>query len=174
MPTAIPQEDIDRVQQHWEAGFSGPNAGRVAVLGDGMTYHPLTPVTAHDAQLIEQLKWTAETVCSCFHVPPYKIGVGPAPSYNNIQALNLEYYSQALQSLIEAFELSLDEGLEIRKGMGVELDLSALLRMDSGSQMEMAMKGVGAAIFTPNEARADFNKPPKSGGDALYLQQQNY
>lgn len=174
VPTTMPQDEVDRVLMDWEARNSGPNVGRTALLEGGMTYHPLTPVTAHDAQLIEQLKWTAETVCSCFHVPPYKIGVGPAPSYNNIQALNLEYYSQALQHLIECFELCLDEGLEIRSGLGVELDLAALLRMDSGSQMDMAMKGVGAAIFTPNEARADFNKPPKSGGDALYLQQQNF
>jgi phage portal protein BeeE len=61
--------------------------------------------------LIEQLKWTAEVVCSTYHVPPYKIGIGAMPVYNNVQALNTEYYSQCLQVLIEAIELCLDEGL---------------------------------------------------------------
>jgi phage portal protein BeeE len=51
-------------------------------------------LTAVEGQMIEQLKWTAEVVCSTYHVPPYKIGVGALPSYNNVQALNVEYYSQ--------------------------------------------------------------------------------
>ena len=71
-------------------------------------------MTAVDAQLIEQLKMTAETVCSCFHVPPYMIGVGPAPTYNNIEALNQHYYSQCLQVLMEEIEVLLDEGLGSR------------------------------------------------------------
>jgi hypothetical protein len=32
------------------------------------------------------------------------------PPYTNVQALNVEYYSQCLQILIEAAELCLDEG----------------------------------------------------------------
>jgi phage portal protein BeeE len=46
----------------------------VAVLGDGLAYQAMV-MTAVDAQLIEQLKWTAETICSCFHVPSYMVGV---------------------------------------------------------------------------------------------------
>ena len=37
---------------------------------------------------VEQRKLTSETVCSVFHVPAYMVGVGPAPTYNNIEALN--------------------------------------------------------------------------------------
>lgn len=174
VPTAISDDDARILEQNWEAGHALANRGRVAALTGGATYQPIAPMSPHDAQLTEQFNLTAQMVCSCFHVPPYMIGVGPMPNYNNIQALNLQYYSQALQERIESFELCLDEGLEIRKGLGVELDKSALLHMDSVTQMDMAVKGVGAAIFTPNEAREIFNYPAKTGGEALYLQQQNY
>ena len=170
-PGAIADETAQRLKDYWENRFSGNNAGKIAVLGDGLKFEPMR-VTATDSQLIEQLRWTAEVVCSVFHVPPYKIGIGQMPTYNNIQALNVEYYSQALQSLIEAAELCLDEGLGMDQSKGVEFDLDGLLRMDSLAQMEVMEKAKG--IFSPNEMRKRFDLGPKAGGESPYLQEQNY
>jgi hypothetical protein len=52
-----------RLKEHWETNYSGDNAGKVAVLGDGLKFEQMA-MKAVDAQMIEQLKWTAETVCS--------------------------------------------------------------------------------------------------------------
>src|SRR3546814_19841370 len=93
----------------------------VAVFGDGLKFEPMR-MTSVDAQMIEQLKWTAEAVCSCFHVPAYKIGVGTPPAYNNIEALQQDYYSTCLQILIEDMELCQDEGLALPANYGTELD----------------------------------------------------
>lgn len=170
-PGRIPPEDAVRLKEYWDAGFTGQNAGKIAVLGDGLRYESIA-VTAEDSQLIEQLKWTAEVVCSCFHVPPYKIGVGSLPSYNNVQALNVEYYSQCLQSHIEEVETSLDEGLATGDNLGTEFDIDNLLRMDGVTQMDVLTKGAG--ILKIDEMRAKLDKPPVEGGDTVYLQQQNY
>jgi HK97 family phage portal protein len=170
-PGEIRKEDAQRLKEYWDSGFSGQNSGKVAVLGDGLKYEALS-VTPEDAQLIEQLKWTAEVVCSTFHVPPYKIGVGDMPSYNNVQALNVEYYSQCLQALIESAELCLDEGLSLAENIGVEFDLYSLLRMDSVTQMDMLTKAAG--VMSPNEMRKKLDLPPVPGGGSPYLQQQNY
>lgn len=172
-PGAIADETAARLKTAWESNYGGENAGKVAVLGDGLTFEPIM-MSSVDAQLIEQLKWTAEVVCSTFHVPPYKIGVGALPSYNNVQALNVEYYSQALQRLIEDAELCLDEGLNMASGIGTEFDLKGLLRMDSVTQMEVLDKGVKAGLVSPNEGRRDLDLPPVDGGATPYLQQQNY
>lgn len=172
-PGAISQATADRAKAYWETNFAGDNVGKVAVLGDGLKYEPMS-VNAHDSQLIEQLKWTSETVCSAFHVPPYMIGVGPAPSYNNIQALNQQYYSQCLQIHIESLELALDEGLEMAQNIGTEFDLDDLLRMDSATMMDVVAKGVGAAVYAPDEGRKKFNLGPVPGGSKPYLQQQNF
>jgi HK97 family phage portal protein len=172
-PGAIKKETADRLKEDWETNFGGQNVGKVAVLGDGLTFEPMR-VTATDAQLVEQLRWTAEVVCSVFHVPLYKVGAGPTPPYNNIQALNTEYYSQALQMLIESAELAMDEGLKTGDGLGTEFDICDLLRMDEMTQITVAKEGVSAGIYSPNEARKRSNLPPVEGGDTPYLQQQNY
>jgi HK97 family phage portal protein len=172
-PAAISNDTAQRLKEQWEANFGGENAGKVAVLGDGLKFEAMR-VTATDAQLVEQLRWTAEVVCSVFHVPMYKIGLGAMPTYNNIQALNVEYYSQALQVLIEAAELAMDEGLRTGEQLGTEFDISDLLRMDEMTQITVAKEGVGAGVFKPNEARRRMNLKPVEGGDTPYLQQQNY
>jgi phage portal protein BeeE len=127
---------------------------------------------AEEAQLIEQLKYTAEVVCSTYHVPPYKIGVGQMPTYNNVQALNVEYYSQCLQVLIESIEVCLDEGLGTGTDLGTEFDTDNLLRMDSVTQMEVLDKGRN--VMSPNEGRKKLELPPVAGGESVYRQQQDF
>jgi phage portal protein BeeE len=56
----------------------------------------------------------------------------------------------------------------------VEFDLDGLLRMDAATMMKYLSDGVSSAIIEPNEARGRIGLAPKTGGDALYLQQQNY
>ncbi|EOL2436470.1 phage portal protein, partial [Escherichia coli] len=121
-----------------------------------------------------QLKMTAEIVCSVFRVPAYKIGVGQPPSSDNVEALEQQYYSQCLQTLIESIELLLDEALETGENESTEFDVTTLLRMDSERRMKTLGDAVKNTLLTPNEARKRENLPPLAGGDALYLQQQNY
>lgn len=176
-PGRINDDTAKRIKEHWEENYTGLNSGRTAVLGDGLKYERLS-VNAVDAQLIEQLKWSTETVCSCFHVPMHKIGIGQLPNYNNIEALDQQYYSQCIQAFLENIELCLDEGLGLANvpghTYGTEFDLDDLLRMDTLGKVEAAAKAVGAAIMKPDEARRKFDLPPTEGGDACYLQEQNY
>lgn len=171
VPEAISKERAQELSEMWESKYGGENYGKTAILGGDLKYQPLT-MKADEAQLVEQLRLTAEQVCSTFHVPPYKIGVGTAPSYNNVQALNLEYYNSALHRLIEDVELCLDEGLKIDDNRGVEFDLDGLLRMDTKAQVETLGSGVDKAIFAPNEARKKMNLKRVDGGDMPLLQQQ--
>lgn len=172
-PGRISEQAVDRLKTLWETNFTGNNAGKVAILGDGLKFDPMA-VTATDSQLLEQLKATAEWVCSVFHVPPYKIGLGAMPSYNNVQALNTEYYSQCLQTYIESAEVVLDEGLSMGSEIGVEFDLDGLLRMDTVSQIASLKDSIQAGILAPNEARAKLGYEAVDGGDSPMVQQQYY
>lgn len=170
-PGHISNETADRLKEAWEEKFSGKNRGKIAVLGDGLKFETMTS-KATDSQMVEQLKWSAEVVCSTYHVPPYKIGIGAQPTYNNVQALNTEYYSQCLQVHIESIELCLDEGLGTGETLGTEFDLDGLLRMDSGTQMDVLEKSKGK--LTPNEQRKRLNLSPVEGGDTVYMQEQDH
>lgn len=171
-PGSISDETANRIKTGWEENFGGKNIGRLAVLGDGLSYEAMT-IPASDAQLIEQLKWTVEDVARCFHIPIYKIG-GPVPTNNNVEALNQQYYSDCLQSLIESAELCLSEGLSLPVQYYVEFDLDGLLRMDTAARYEAKNKAVGGGWMSPNEARKGENLPPVEGGDSPMIQQQNY
>ncbi|EIT70000.1 MULTISPECIES: phage portal protein [Hydrocarboniphaga] len=172
-PGAISDQTANEIRDNWSVNYGGENAGKIAVLGDGLKFEPMR-MTAVDAQVIEQLKWTAENVCSTFHVPAYKIGAAPPPSYNNIEALAQEYYSTCLQTLIEHWEACQDEGLGLPVNYGTELELDSLLRMDTSTLITAEAAAVGAGIKSPNEARKRLNLKPVKGGESPYLQQQNY
>ncbi|HFD0124100.1 TPA: phage portal protein, partial [Escherichia coli] len=77
-------------------------------------------------------------------------------------------------TLIESIELLLDEALETGENESTEFDVTTLLRMDSERRMKTLGDAVKNTLLTPNEARKRENLPPLAGGDALYLQQQNY
>jgi HK97 family phage portal protein len=173
MPGDAAQETIERIKTKWETNFTGPNTGRLAVVSGGIKYEPLT-MNPVDAAIIQQLAWTDEAICRCFHVPRYKVEVGPDPNYNNINALDSQYYAQCLQSHIESIELLLDEGLELPKPYGTAFDLDDLMRMDQPTLVETEAKAIGAGIRAPNEARHRLNLSPVPGGETPYLQQQNY
>jgi HK97 family phage portal protein len=172
-PGEISDDSARRLKAYWEENFTGANSGKVAVLGDGLKFESLT-MKSVDAQVLETLKWSAEVVCSTYHVPPYKVGIGAQPTYNNVQALNTEYYSQCLQIHIEGMEVCLDEGLNTGEDLGTEFDVENLLRMDSVAQMTTLKEGVSGGILSPNEARAKIDRRPVEGGESPYLQQQNY
>lgn len=179
-PGSISDETAARLKAAWESKFTGENAGKIAVVGDGLSYAPIT-LTAEDSQLIEQFKWSAEIICSTFHVPPFMLGLGPMPTNNNVEALLSQYYSQALQVLIEAAELCQDEALGIGVGskkdgvtFGTEFDLDNLLRMDTATQYKTIADGIRGGFLAPNEARKKLDLKPLKGGDTVYLQEQDH
>lgn len=174
----VSQETADRIKAVWDTNYSGANAGKVAVLGDGLKFESMA-VKATDAQLIEQLKWTAEEAARAFGVPLYKIG-GAMPTYNNVESLNLQYYQDVLQSLVEHMEALIDEGLGLSvekiggAWLGAEFDVSALLRMDTTGRVNAATAAIKAGLST-NEVRARyFDLGKTAGGDVVLMQEQNW
>lgn len=171
-PGSISETTGKELKDNWDRNYSGMGNGRTAVLGDGMNYVPIS-VAANDAQLVEQLKMSGEIVCTAFSVPAFKVGLAPLPS-GKVSDHNDIYYSDCLQHYIESIETLLNQHLDLEDDVEVEFDLKALLRMDSGSQMAFLKEGIGAAILSPNEARAELGYAAVSGGESPMIQQQNY
>lgn len=173
VPSDIDKETAQKVKSDWQANYSGIKRGGIAILGSGARYEPIT-MSASDSQAIEQLKMSGETVCSVFHVPAFKVGMGEIKAGQKVSDLNEIYYSDCLQHYIEAIENLLDEHLDLEKGVECEADLSPLIRMDSTSQMAYLKEGTHSGILSPNEARATLGLPPVVGGESPLMQQQNY
>lgn len=172
-PQKIDDETAKEYKARWQENYGGNNVGHVAVLGSGLKYEGVGTIAPDQAQLIEQLKWTAEDVARTFGMPLYKIG-GPLPVGSTIAALDQAYYDDCLQFLIESCELCLDEGLELPAGYHTEFDLEGLLRMDQGAQYDALEKGIRGSWMAPNEARRKRNLQPVEGGDSPMAQMQNF
>lgn len=171
-PGKIEAEDKAAIKEAWEKNFSGGNIGRVAVLGSGMKYEAMT-IPAEQAQMLEQLEWSARDTAAAFHMPLFKVG-GPIPMGSSVEVMNTIYYQDALQGLIESMELCLDEGLAVPPETYTEFDIENLLRMDTAAQTDVLVKLTGAGIMAPNESRAKRNLKPVTGGKSPMIQQQNY
>lgn len=177
-PGVINQDKATEIGRRWEENYGGTNSGRVAVLGDGMKFEVIGQ-PADKSQLNEQWLSAAESIAVAFHVPFYLVG-GPMPPYNNIQALNVQYYTQCIQPLATALENALDFGLGLQPErtngvqLGVQFNLNDLLLMDTATQSDVIAKSIGSGVMTPNEGRALLNLLPVKGGDTPYLQQQYY
>lgn len=177
-PGSISDPTAKRLKDHWDTNYTGSNAGKVAVLGDGLKFEPMR-MTAVESQLIDQINMTAARVCACFHVPASIVGFGNEPVYANGETPQDRYYNRCLRTHIEHFEAALDEGLGLdtaKDGIQyrTELDLEGLLRLDTATQTATLKLAVEGAIMAPNEARKAMNLSPLEGGNTVYMQQQNY
>lgn len=179
-PVTISPTKSEELSTIWNSQFGGGNTGRVAVLGDGMSFTPMR-MTAVDSQLIEQDKHTSELICAAFHVPPWKLGIGQMPAYTSPEVANLTYYTDCLQAHVEDWEACMDAGLGLTtttntgRMLGVELAVrEGLFRMDTATQVKTLTEAVRGGVYTPNEARQEMDKEPLEGGDTIYLQHQDY
>jgi HK97 family phage portal protein len=177
-PGEIGADRAQALEKVWTEKYTGSNVGKVAILSGGLTYEAFS-VNAVDAQLIEQLKWTVEQVCACYHIPAALIDSSHQPPYANSDPLVQQYYSACLQCLIEALQTSLDYGLGLvdvpGHTYGTEFDIDDLLWMDAATRTKAATDAVTGGVLSPNEARFKyFGLGAAAGGEHVYMQQQNW
>lgn len=172
-PAGMTETDALALKEYWSTNYSGNNAGKVAVIGADMKFTSFAMKSA-DSQLVEQLRYSDEQICQPFGIPPFIVGIGTIPAGLKADDMANVYYRSALQARIESMEYLLDEGLDVKKPLGIELDTEVLLRMDPEKRGAVMGKLVSDGIATPNEGRAEFNYPPLEGGDTVYMQQQDF
>jgi HK97 family phage portal protein len=172
-PPGMTPTQLAQLRTDWDTLNS--NATRLAILTADLKYTQLS-MNAVDAQLIQQLGWTAQTICSVFHVPPFLINAAEVPRGVQLEAEWQMYHSLCIQSLLTNFEACLDEGLGLDgTTYGTEFDINDLIWMDTATKTKAAAEAVGAGTMSPDEARARyFGLGPVEGGDTPYMQQQMF
>lgn len=168
----LTQVQADALRESWEAKHGGNRAGGTAVLGHGTTFQPIAS-NPHDAQLLDERKFTGAQIAQLFGVPPHLIGeVDRSTSWGTgIEEQTRGFLTFTLQYHINRFEQAINYALlnRYRTRQYVKFDMSGLLRPNTKDLMDVLTKGVVGGILTPNEARADLDHPPLEGGDDLIL-----
>lgn len=173
-PLPLEPDQAAKILENWNAGHTGAKYGTAGILDNGMKYEA-TAQSAADAQLIEQLQWSDETIAACFHVPITLIHTNRATPASTPEQTTQQFYSQCLQSQMTAIETALDDGLSLVDPYATEFAIDDLFWLNTEARTKAAVDAIGSGAMAPNEARFKyFGLGPVKGGDTPYLQQQNY
>jgi HK97 family phage portal protein len=170
-PGKISKDVAQLLKDKWEENFTGGKIGRTAVLGDGLKWQPLV-LTATDAQLIEQLRYSVEDVARVYRVPLFLLGDSTKVSYRNSEQLNRAYYSGCLQYHIESLEARFDAAFKLPNDTYIEFDLDPLLRTEIDIRFTAYQTAIKSGFKTINEVRAKEGDAPVAGGDEPLMQVQ--
>lgn len=169
-PGEIPDPTAARLKAEWENNYRGLGFGKVAVLGSGLEWKPLN-MTAVEAQLIDQLRYTAEDIGRVYRVPSFMLGESKM-TYRNSEQLARMYYQGCLSYHIEAMEQCFNQKFEMKGGSVVEFDLRPLFRLETDLRYDAHSKALTSGIKSINEVRAEEDLPPVKGGEEPRLQMQ--
>jgi len=177
VPGTLNQDKADELKRRWEAAFTGANAGRTAVIPDGMKFEVVTQ-PADKSQLSEQWNAASQAIAIAFHVPWSMVGGPPSP-YSNPQANSVDYLARCLQPLLVSYESVYEDGIGIDERIagvqyGLQFRVPDLLLMDTLTMTQVLKDQVGSGLLSPDEGRAQLNYGKVTGGGSPYLQQQNF
>jgi len=167
----LKKEQMEQLRQAWDNQSQGISQGKVPILGGGMKFQQMS-ITSQDAQLIEAQRLSISDICRVFGTPEVIAGQLENATLNNVQELIGLWLSMSLGSLIENIESSLERMFDLKVNERIELDESALLRMNFNERMDGLSKAVQGGVYSPNQARAKEGLHPIEGGDEVFLQAQ--
>ena len=167
-------KDPDRVRESWNKGFSGSqNAGKVAILEEGMKYTPIS-IAPEQAQFLETRKFQINEIARIFRVPPHMVGDLEKSSFSNIEQQSLEFVKYTLDPWVVRWEQSLSRALftpEEKKKYFFKFNVEGLMRGDYQSRMNGYATARQNGWMSANDIRELENLdriPAEEGGD-LYL-----
>jgi HK97 family phage portal protein len=160
-----------KLQTEWEKNYSQGGLGKTAILTNGLSFEPMT-VNAVDAEVVNQLRWGIEDIARVYRVPTFMVGELSKATFKNNEQMARTYYDGCLKYHISSFEQAFTYGLELGTGIEVEMDLSALLRLDAETRFTAHQSALQAGIKSINEVRHEEDLPPVAGGEQPRIQMQ--
>ncbi len=167
-------EVIERLKEEWKNKFGGNKSGGVAVLEEGMKFNPIN--FAPDVlQFLDSRKFSVLEIARFLGVPPSKLYVLEAQSYNNIEHSNLEVSNDTIDVWAKNFEGEVNIKLldSINSKLKSDMDLYAINRGDMDTRASYFTKMMGVGAMSPNEIRRKEGMEIYEGGDEYYISTNN-
>jgi HK97 family phage portal protein len=167
-PGQLSPEARARLRMHWDAMTGGiENAGRTAVLEEGMTWQAVG-MTSQDAEFLATRKWLVTDICRWFRMPPHMVQDLERATFTNIEHQSIDFVVHTLRPWLVAWEQTITRDLIVDQDKYVaEHNVEGLLRGDAVSRTTVYNSGLTNGWLTPNEVRELENRNPKEGGDEL-------
>jgi HK97 family phage portal protein len=167
-------KDKQSLKESWASQFGGAsNAGRVAVLEDGLKFHALS-IPNDQAQFLQSRKYQLEEIARIFRVPPHMLGDLDKATFSNIEQQSLEFVKYSLDPWVVRWEQSLSMSLisqAQRARLFPRFNVDGLLRGDYQSRMTGYSIGLQNGFLSPNDVRdlENLNPIPSEQGGDQYL-----
>lgn len=162
----------ERTREQWQNLYSGvENAGRTAVLEQGLKVHRLT-ISHADMQFIEQQRYTVEDIARLFRVPLHMVGDLTHATFSNIEHQQLAFISHTMGPWFARWEQAIQRDLIDDDDYFVEFLADGLLRGDVAARTQHYREMFQLGALSVNEIRAKENMNPISeedGGDKRFV-----
>ena len=167
-PGHLGPEAAETLRKSWREKYSGTdNAGKIAVLEEGMTFQPVA-LSNKDSQWLESRQVTVLDVARIFGVPPALLGHLEKASYSSQEAQNLEFLTHSLRPWLTRIEQAIERSLLADANVYVEFTTGDLLRTNLKDRYDAYRTALAAGFMTVNEVRKLENLPAVEGGDTLF------
>lgn len=167
-------EDPEKVRDSWNRAFGGAsNAGKVAVLEEGMKYQPIS-FSPEQSQLSQTREYQLNEIARIFRIPPHMLGDLTKASYASIEQQSIEFVKYTLNPWLVRWEQAMSRRLldEDKKGRYYfKFNVDGLLRGDYNSRMSGYAIGRQNGWLSANDIRKleDMDMIPAEEGGDLYL-----
>ena len=164
----------ERLRESWQAAYGGSgNAGKVAILEEGMKYQQIS-IPPEDAQFLETRKFQTAEVARIFRVPPHLIADLDRATFSNIENQSLEFVRYTLNPWVVRWEQALNKALLLQSEKSryfVRFNVDGLMRGDYASRMQGYATARQNGWMSSNDIREleDMNPLSDEDGGNLYL-----
>lgn len=169
-------KDVSKLRESWNSTFGGTaNAGKVAILEEGLHFHPVS-MSPQDSQLLETRQYQLTEIARIFRIPPHMLADLSKATYSNIEEQSLDFVKFTLTPWIARWEACLTDALlsrEEQKQYEIRFNVDGLLRGDYKSRMEGYAVGINNGFLCPNDVRRLENLdliPDEKGGNNFLIQ----
>ncbi len=130
---------------------------------------------AEETQMMDARTYALQECARIWRMPPPFLQDLSKGTYNNVEQAALTVAKHTIEPWLTKIEqqmaLKLFRDPARRRTRVVEFNLDGLLRGDFKTRTEGLAKLIQNSLLTPNEGRALDNRPPVTGGDNAFIQQ---
>ena len=147
------------LKDSWMGSHQGlANAGRLAILEEGMKYDPIS-LSPADLAYIEMAGLSDESIARIFNFPQHRIGLLKRATNNNVEQLALEYIQFSLGPLSTNWHQQIEQSLlsaREQQTIMVRPNFRSLLRGDHASMATFIAQLVDRGILNADEVRDEY------------------
>jgi HK97 family phage portal protein len=159
----ITAEQGETLKERWEARHKGKR--RIAVLGDGAKFQPIT-ISPDESQFIQTQKFSVATICRFYGVPPEMMAGETAghEAYTSPEMRGTDFLTFTLRPWLLRVERAISTQL-LPSTQRAQFNAGGFVRATLRDRYEAHRIAIEAGFLTRNEVRELEDRPPIPGLD---------